>query len=179
LWKAEAAVLTPGPPQSVSDAVCQNAIEPKSVLVSAPNWDQAEMPAAYRALVYEHLVDRIQSTKGVSHVYRDGEGNGKNACPQYTVHISIAVFREGSSVKRAFLGPAGMFVGTTQMKFDVALTDASGKLNSSQQITATIRGESESTGVADRVAKDVAKDYAKALKNADKSNAAKTSNPAS
>jgi len=70
-----------------------------------------------------------------------------------------------------------MFVGTTQMKFDVAFTDASGKLNTSQQITATIRGESESTGVADHVAKDVARDYTKALQNADKSNAAKTSNP--
>jgi hypothetical protein len=173
-------VLTPGPPRKVSDAVCQNApIEPKSVLVSAPNWDQAEVPAAYRALVYEHLIDRIQSTKEVAHVYRDGEGFGQGACPQYTVHISIAAFKEGSSVKRAFLGPAGMFVGITQMKFDVAFTDASGKLSTREQITATIRGESESTGVADHIAKDVAKHYAKALKNADKSNSAKTSNPTS
>jgi len=137
------------------------------------------VPAAYRALVYEHLIDRIQSTKEVAHVYRDGEGNGQGACPQYTVHISIAAFKEGSSVKRAFLGPAGMFVGATQMKFDVAFTDASGKLSTSEQITATIRGESESTGVADHVAKDVAKHYTKALKNADKSNSAKTSNPTS
>jgi hypothetical protein len=174
-------VLVPGPPRRVSDAVCLNApIEPKSVLVSTPNWDHAEVPAAYRALVYEHLIDRIQSTKEVAHVYRDGEGDGQGACPQYTVHISIATFKEGSSVERAFLGPAGMFVGTTQMKFDVAFTDASGKLNTSEQITATIRGESESTTVADHVAKDVAKHYANALKNADKSSSAKTTvNPAS
>jgi len=172
--------LTPGPPREVSGAVCQNApIEPKSVLVPAPNWDQADVPAAYRALVYEHLIDRIQGTKEVAHVYRDGEGDGHGACPQYIVHISIAAFKEGSSVKRAFLGPAGMFVGTTQMKFDVAFSDASGKLNTTEQITATIRGESESTSVADHVAKDVARRYAKALHNADKSNAAKTSNPTS
>jgi hypothetical protein len=172
--------LAPGPARTIPDAVCQNApIEPKSVLVSAPNWDHAEVPAAYRALVYEHLVDRIQTTKDVAHVYRDGEGNGKGACPQYIVHISIAAFKEGSSVKRAYLWPAGMFVGTTQMKFDVAFTDASGKLNTSEQITATIRGESESTGVADHVAKAVAKRYAKALENAAKSNAARTSTPTS
>jgi len=174
-------VLIPLPPRKVSDIVCQNAsVEPKSVLVSAPNWDQAEVPAAYRALVYEHLIDRIQTTKEVAHVYRGGEGDGQGTCPQYTVHISIATFKEGSSVKRAFLGPAGMFVGTTQMKFDVTFTDSSGKLNTSEQITATIRGESESTNVADRVAKSIAKHYATALKNADKSNAAKnTVNPAS
>jgi hypothetical protein len=73
-----------------------------------------------------------------------------------------------------------MFVGTTQMKFDVTFTDASGKLNSSEQITATMRGESESTDVADRVAKSLAKHYAAVLKNADKSSLAKnTLNPAS
>jgi hypothetical protein len=174
-------VLTPEPPRKASDAVCQNApVEPKSVLVSAPSWDHAEVPAAYRALVYEHLIDRIQSTKDVAHVYRDDEGNRHGACPQYTVHISIATFKEGNSVERASLGPIGIFVGTTQMKFNVSFTDASGKLNTTEQITATIRGENESTTVADHVAKSIAKHYAAALKNVDKNNSAKnTVTPAS
>jgi len=72
------------------------------------------------------------------------------------------------------------FVGTTQMKFDVTFTDVSGKLNAREQITATIRGESESTNVADHVAKSLAKHYVAVLKNADKSNSAKNAaNPAS
>jgi hypothetical protein len=150
------------------------------VLVSAPDWDHAEVPAAYRALVYEHIVDRLQRSKDVRQVYRDGEGNAHGGCPQYIVHVSIATFKQGSSVQRAYLGPVGMFVGTTQMKFDVTFTDVSGKLNTSEQITATIRGESESTNVADHVAKSLAKHYAAVLKNADKSNSAKNAvNPAS
>ena len=170
-------VVAPATSLKAAEVGCQSApIEPKSVLVAAPNWDSAEVPAAYRALVYEHLIARLRSTKDVSHVYRDGEGGGENACPQYTVHISIATFQEGSSVKRAALGPIGMFVGTTQMKFDVTFTDASGKLNDSEQIKATMRGENESTDVADHVAKSVAKHYAKALKNADKSISAKKTN---
>lgn len=162
------------PPRKVLDAACQSAsIEPKSVLVSAPNWDQAEVPAAYRALVYEHVIDRLRRTKEVGHVYRDGERAGQEGCPQYVVHISIATFKQGSSVQRAFLGPVGMFVGTTQMKFDVTFTDASGKLNTSEQIMATMRGESESTNVADHVAKSLAKHYVAALKNAGKSSSVK------
>ncbi|MCU1249105.1 MAG: hypothetical protein JWQ49_2134 [Edaphobacter sp.] len=142
--------LTPVPPRKVSGAVCQNApVKPNSVLVSAPDWDHAEVPAAYRALVYGHVVESLQHTKDVMQVYRDGEGETHGGCPQYIVHISIATFKQGSSVQRAYLGPVGMFVGTTQMKFDVTFTDASGKLNSSEQITATMRGESESTNVAD------------------------------
>ena len=167
-------------PREVSDAVCQNTVtEPGSVLVYAPNWDQAEVPAVYRALVYEHVVDRLRRTKGVGHVYRDGENNAQTACPQYTIHISIATFKAGSSVERAFMGPVGMFVGTTQMKFDVTFADSMNKLNTSEQITATMRGESESTDVADHLAKSLAKHYVTALKKADKSQPAKTVNPTS
>lgn len=173
--------LVAQPAQEKSAPSCQNApVEAKSVLVSTPNWDQAQVPAAYRALVYEHLVDRLRGTKDVGHVYRDGESNGDMACPQYTVHIAITTFKEGSSVKRSYMGPVGLFVGTTQMKFDVTFTDASGKLNTNEQIAATMRGESESTNVADHVAKSVAKHYAKLLKSSDKSASAnKVSDPTS
>ena len=170
--------LIPAPPRIASAAVCQaSSIESNSVLVAAPNWDQAQVPAAYRALVYEHLVDRLRKTKEISHVYRDGEDNTATGCPQYTVHIAITAFKEGSSVKRAYLGPVGMFMGTTQMKFNVTFTDASGKQSSNQQIAATMRGESENTNVADHIAKNVAKHYVNMLKGADKSLAAnKTGN---
>jgi hypothetical protein len=167
--------LAPSPIRRASDAACQNPqVEPGSVLVSTPNWDHVEVPAAYRALVYEHVIDRLRHTKDIGHVYRDGEENDHDGCPQHTIRISIATFKEGSSVKRAFLGPAGMFVGTTQMKFDVTFTDASAKQESSEQITATMRGESESSNVADHIAKNLAKHYATALKKAPGNNAAKT-----
>ncbi len=67
-----------------------------------------------------------------------------------------------------------MFVGITQMKFDVTFTDASAKQERNEQIKATIRGESESTNVADHLAKNLAKHYSTTLKNAVKSNSAKT-----
>jgi hypothetical protein len=162
--------LAPAAHRQISDASCENApIEPKSVLVSAPDWDNAEVPAAYRALVYEHVVDRLQHAKDVGHVYRDGKNDDHSPCPQYAVHISIVTFKQGSSVKRAALGSIGEFVGTTQMKFDVTITDASGKLNISKQITATMRGETEDTDVADQVAKTLAKHYVTVLSKVQKS----------
>jgi len=157
--------VTPPVPRQAAEAACAaDAVEPQSVLVATPDWGRADVPAAYRALVYEHMVDRLRTTKGVGHVYRDGEGHGRGGCAQYTIHISIATFKEGSSVKRAAFGPIGFFVGTTQMKFDVTFTDAAGRLQTSQEIKATMRGESESTNVADHVAKSVAKKYAAALR---------------
>jgi hypothetical protein len=160
-------------PREAVNTVCQGGpVKPGSVLVSAPAWDQIEVPAAYRALVYEHLIDRLQHVQGIGHVYRDGESNVQHdsqlGCPQYTVHISIAGFTQGSQVKRAVMGPVGMFVGTTQMTFDATFTDASGRWNTQEQVKATVRGESESTNVADNVAKTLAKRYASAKKEFEK-----------
>jgi hypothetical protein len=53
-----------------------------------------------------------------------------------------------------------MFVGTTQMSLQVNITDTTGQLNVSNQLKATVRGESESKNVADNVAKTIAKRYA-------------------
>jgi hypothetical protein len=64
-----------------------------------------------------------------------------------------------------------MFVGTTQIVFDTTFTDASGKLNTRQQVKATVRGESESTSVANRVAKGIAKHYSSVRKEFEKSGA--------
>jgi len=45
------------------------------------------------------------------------------------------------------------------MGFDAAITDASGNLDLREQTKATVRGESESTNVADGVANKFAKQF--------------------
>lgn len=137
---------------------------PNSVLVAKPAWSQADVPAAYRALVYEHLVNRLQQVEGIAHVYRAGERSAVSACPRYTVTISVVSFKPGSQVMRATMGPIGFFAGTTQMVFSVKITDASGNLNTTDEIRAAARGESQSRNVADGVARKLAKYYATSIK---------------
>jgi hypothetical protein len=89
---------------------CQSSSSvPRSVLIADPIWNGEEVPAAYKALVYEHVIDRVQRIDGVVHVYRAGEVSGSDGCPQYTLTISIVNFKQGSQVKRAVMGPAGFF----------------------------------------------------------------------
>ncbi len=164
---------TPIVPREPQGNGCQDGfVRPHSLLLSAPIWDQAEVPAAYRALVYERLLDRLRQVKGIDHVYRDGENNARQGCPEYTMQLSISGFKEGNQVKRAILGPAGFFVSTTQMTFDATVTDASGKVNMREQIKATVRGETESTNVATDVAKKLAKQYSAVLRSSGESNMA-------
>ncbi|MDR3745929.1 MAG: hypothetical protein P4K80_07360, partial [Acidobacteriaceae bacterium] len=155
-------------------SACQDGwVRPDSVLVSAPNWDQAKVPAAYRALVYEHMIDRLRHMKEIDRVYRDGETTTQQGCPQYTIGLSITGFKPGSSVQRAWTGPIGMFVGTTQMVFDATISDATGKLNLHKETKATVRGETESTNVANEIAKKLTKQFSAARKKVAGRNLAK------
>jgi hypothetical protein len=168
--QADAAVAifskTPVEPHPLAQSItCRNtAIDPASVLVLSPHWEAADVPAAYRALVFEHVVTRLKAGRGVNHVYRYGEVIPGNVCPAYTVQISVKSFKPGNQIKRASLGPIGMFVGTTQIAFDFNLTDASGRINQNEEIKTSMRMQSESTAVADMFAKSLAKHYIASLK---------------
>jgi hypothetical protein len=151
-------------PPTAAMACTNAAINPGSVLVDAPDWEGAQVPAAYRGLVYEHVMSRLQSVKGVSHVYRNGELPSDGSCPAYTIKISVQAFKQGNQIRRAALGPVGLFVGTTQVSFDFNLTDAKGHLDQSEQVKTAIRTQAESMTVADKFAKALAKHYVAALK---------------
>jgi hypothetical protein len=145
-----------GPP---SNACAGGPVNPGTVRVPLPAWNYADVPAAYRALVYEHLIERLQQSKGIEHVYRDGEAEAQGGCPQFTVQLSITGFKPGNQVVRASTGPVGMFVNTTRMVVEVRITTAEGDLDVHDQITATVRGESENTNVAESVARKVVKEF--------------------
>jgi hypothetical protein len=157
--------------EPLQESACRDSVtEPRSILIAAPNWEGVDVPEAYRGLLYEHVVERLQKTKEISRIYRSGERMEQApSCPQYTLKLSVTAFKEGSSVKRAMYGPVGMFAGTTQMVFNVELVDKTGIAGFRKEVKATVRGESESTNVADKVAKSIAKDCGKVIK---KSNAA-------
>ena len=160
---SELTLATPSP-------TCNHdSLGPRNILVTMPVWNQTEVPAAYRALLYEHTVNRLQHLDGIGHVYREGEAVAQKSCPDYVIHTSVTAFQPGSQVKRAMMGPVGFFVGTTQMTFNVNITDATGRLNVTDDLKTTVRGESESKNVADSVAKTISKRYVSETKRFEKS----------
>jgi hypothetical protein len=155
--------------QEVRDTTCQgSSIWPRSVLVSTPQWNQIDVPAAYRALVYEHFIDTVRHVEGVGDVYREGETAGAGVCPEFTIQLSIESFKQGSQIQRAMTGPVGFFLGTTQIAIRETIRDVSGQQHAEEQVKATIRGESESKNVAKGLAKNLAKRYAEVQKQFEK-----------
>jgi hypothetical protein len=151
--------------QEFDSPTCIGSAATPSVLVAAPTWGQNDVPTAYRALIYEHIIDRMQHVGGIGYVYRMGEHIPRGVCPRYTVSISTVSFKPGNQVTRATMGPIGMFAGTTQVVFSVNVTNISGRLNVTDQIKATVRGDSESRTVTESIAKKLAKYYSSSVKH--------------
>jgi hypothetical protein len=162
--------ITPSPvaPHDVTSAPCSIArVKPDSILVKQPTFGQIDFPVAYRVLVYEHIIERLRQVPGTE-VHRDGMIDGRENCSQYTMRLSTTAFKPGSQVKRASMGPAGFFVGVTQITLNLEITDAKGATVIRDQITATQRGESESMNVIDKIAQEVVKKWAKEQKQMQK-----------
>jgi len=140
---------------------------PGSILVKHISVDQPDFPTAYRALLYEHIVERLRRVPGTE-VKRDGLIETSNDCAQYTMRLTTTAYKPGNQVKRASLGPVGFFVGATQVTLSVDVTDASGMILIHDQAKATLRGESESINVVDKLASQVVKKWSKAEATAQK-----------
>ncbi|HEY2039680.1 MAG TPA: hypothetical protein VGG95_08440 [Edaphobacter sp.] len=153
--------ITPPPsahhavPNNIPCPVAQGT--PNSISLKQLSSSQPDFPIAYRALIYEHLVDRLEQAPGTE-VRRDridGQGN----CSQYTMQLSITAFAPGSQVKRASMGPVGFFVGVTQITLNMEITDAKGAVLFRDQIKASQRGESESVNIIDKIAHQAVKKW--------------------
>ena len=155
----EQLALRPVRHERTAERCAAGTLRPNTVRVLMPDWGDEAVPAAYRALVYEKLVDRLLAAKGVTYVYRDGEQDADDQCAAYTVALKATGYKEGSQVARASTGPVGMFVGTTQLKFDARITNARTGTEYRVEAKATVRGETESINVASAVAKKVVKDF--------------------
>ena len=160
-----------------SDFCKDKVVRPHTILLALPNWTQVEVPSAYRALVYERLYERLSKMKEIDHVYRAGERSAGQGCPESTMQLTIRAFKEGNQVKRASLGPVGMFVGTTALKFEATVTDVTERISLREQLQVTVRGEDESMTVANNAAKKLTKHYSKVLKKAATSEVANAAHP--
>jgi len=129
----------------------------KSISLKQLSSSQPDFPIAYRALIYEHVIRRLEQVPGTE-VGRDRiEGSGN--CSQYTMQLTVTAFTPGSQVKRASMGPVGFFVGVTQITLNMEITDAKGTVIFRDQIKATQRGESESVNIIDKIAHQAVKKW--------------------
>jgi hypothetical protein len=114
-----------------------------------------DLPAEYRALIYEHLLLRLQTTRGRLRAFRSGAPDGSSGCNGWQVSIQVRSFQRGNSVKRALLGPVGLFAGVTSLQCRLVVTDSRGKSLLEEEVSAGMRGDSESLDLGATIAKSI------------------------
>ncbi|WP_263383576.1 hypothetical protein [Granulicella arctica] len=116
-----------------------------------------ELPAEYRALLYEGLIHELGESPSPATYIRAGDDDGGTACSTMKLRITVTGFKKGNQALRASTGPIGFFVGKTSVSFHLELTGTDGQNFLEKDMTNTKRMDSESLGVAESVAKAVAK----------------------
>jgi hypothetical protein len=144
--------------------LCTNAgAQPRSVVLAPIAMSGVELPAEYRVLLYEQLVKQLKARQPAYTFLRAGDRAAGAGCTALTLRITVKDFKKGNRAVRASAGPLGFFLGTTSLSFNVSLQDSRGASVLAKEIRKSKRGDSDSLGITDNVAKDVAKRLDQAL----------------
>lgn len=135
--------------------------QPTSLTVLPIEADGPEVPAEYRALVYERLLERLRTMQSLWQVRRAGTADSRDACGGLTLTITMKDFRKGNACERALLGPVGLFVGTTGLSYRMVLRGSGGASILEEQSRAVIRGDRESFDLSQAIAKMIQKKVGK------------------
>lgn len=122
-----------------------------SVEVALPSASAGGIPSAFAAAVYENLIDQLTQSRLFDHVWREGDiGRAPDAM---VLHVDIENWKKGSARGRGF----GPFTGTTRIRSNITLVDASGRTVFQGKVDGTKRTNGENIEVTNSLAKHVQK----------------------
>jgi hypothetical protein len=148
------------PSQAVEMQPCVEGTPSDAILVAPVRFTDVEVPAEYRILLYEQLVEQIKKADGTGTVYRVGDISVP--CTAKTLQLSVTAFKKGNEAVRSSTGPVGFFVGGTSVNFHVSLTDKMGTVFFEQSMKESKRGDGDSLSVTHDLAKSLSKRLLKA-----------------
>ncbi len=118
-------------------------------------------PAEDRVLLYEHLVQQLQSEKTILNVYRAGDQSAEANCAEFTVTVRATAFGKGDQAARASVGPLGHFVGTTKLDFHLTISNQDGRANLNVGLKKSEGSDTDSLNITKVVSKAVIKNLKK------------------
>jgi hypothetical protein len=126
--------------------------------------DAALLPDEYRVLVYERLIQQLQTDKQQLAVYRDGDRDPAAQCAEFYVSLKVKSFKKGSQVLRASTGPLGLFMGTTSLSYHLTARTPDGTAVIDKDMKSSERKDTDSLNVTVVMGKAIAGDLRKAEK---------------
>jgi hypothetical protein len=137
-------------------------IQSNSVRVQPIDADrEIGFPAEDRVLLYEHLVQQLQSEKTIQNVYRAGDRSSEAGCAEFTVTVRATAFGKGNQAARASVGPLSHFVGTTKLDFHLMISNQDGGPNLDVDLKKSEGSDTDSLNITKVVSRAVIKNLKK------------------
>ena len=161
-WQKKiAAEITPYTPVEVP--TCPMA-RPDTVLIAPIGVEGIDPPAEYRVLLYEHSYSVLRTASITQTYLRTGDTLAGPGCNTLVLHVAVVGFKKGNQTLRASTGPLGRLgLGATSLTFQLKLDDAQGKTLLDEKVKKSKRGDTNSLGVAQDVARNISKHIDKAM----------------
>jgi hypothetical protein len=112
-----------------------------------------QIPAEFRYVVYERLLERMRTSGAFQKVYRMGDHAADGIPDLVTLHTKVDTFKEGSQTTRELV----TVLGATKVDITASVTARDGHTMMSQQITGRVRFFGENLGVTNDLAKRITK----------------------
>ncbi|WP_263385423.1 hypothetical protein [Granulicella arctica] len=167
-------VVARATPQPVTAPACSaseqtlNTVKVETISADAPS----SFPSEDRVLLYERLVERLQSEKSIEHVYRSGDQSSQAQCAAFSIKVSPMAFTKGNQALRASVGPLGHFVGTTKLSYHLTITTRDGTSLFDDDLKKSEGADSDSLNITKFVSKTVVKDLRRSQSHLRKGQAA-------
>jgi hypothetical protein len=147
---------------------CRNeAANPMTVVLEPIAVSDRQLPAEYRALLYERLVAKIRKDAPAISLVRSGDRSSGPGCAEMTLKLTVTGFKKGNRAVRSSTGPIGFLTANTSLSVHIDLKDNSEHTLLSTGAGSSNRIDRESLDTTSMVASKVSKRVAKATSTAE------------
>ena len=145
---AERKPAAPGAPKVDGQKLFASAIQIEPVEAG-----DVQIPAEFRAAIYEFLVERVRQSGTFKQVFRSGDRAAAGVRDLVTLHTTVEAFKEGSQMKREVT----VVLGSTRVDVSASVTARDGRALLDNRIQGKVRFFGENLGVTNDIAKRIAK----------------------
>lgn len=124
-----------------------------AVQIEPPDDVDVQIPAEFRAAVYESLVNRVRESGAFHEVFRSGDRAAAGVPDLVTLRITVDKFKQGSQVAREIT----TVLGATKLNVSASVIDRSGHVVLNGHVHGKVRFFGENLRVTDDLAKRIAK----------------------
>lgn len=124
-----------------------------AVQIEPPDGADVQIPAEFRAAVYEFLVNRVRESGAFHQVFRSGDRAAAGVPDLVTLRIRVDKFKQGSQMTREIT----TVLGATKLDVSASVIDRSGHVVLNGHVHGKVRFFGENLGVTDDLAKRIAK----------------------